>query len=67
MELKLTLVLGDDTEGVEDTGEGRLGADADEGVFVEEVIDPGDLGDLERNFESVVESRCWAWELTGAK
>lgn len=43
---ELGLVFGDDFEGVEDTGEGWLGADSLDWVLVEEIVDPWDLGDL---------------------
>jgi hypothetical protein len=43
---QLSLVLGDDLECVENTGESGLGSNALDWVLVEEVVDPGNLGDL---------------------
>lgn len=43
---KLGLVFSGDFEGVEDSGQGWLGADALDWILVEEVVNPWDLGDL---------------------
>lgn len=40
------LIFAADLEGVEDARKGGLGADADDGVLVEEVVDPWDLRNL---------------------
>jgi hypothetical protein len=43
---ELGLVFGGDFEGVEDSGQGWLGTNSLDWVFVEEVVDPWDLRDL---------------------
>lgn len=58
----LSLVFGHDSKGVEDAGEGGFGPDAHDGVLVEEVVDPGDLGNLYRWV-----SRLMSWKFAIAE